>query len=79
LQQIALKCCIITKFTIIIVIAKNCTAAKFPPQLGVEACAGPFQVAKTREDGYVLPRTRHPMTMMMMMKKLQQHWTILWC
>ena len=33
------------------------------PQLGVEACAGPFQVAKTRGDGYVLPRTRHPMMM----------------
>jgi len=27
----------------------------------VEACTGPFQVAKTRGDGYVLRRTRHPM------------------
>ena len=36
------------------------------PQLGVEARAGPFQVASTHGDGYVLPRTRHPMMMMMM-------------
>jgi len=32
----------------------------------VEARAGPFQVASTHGDGYVLPRTRHPMMMMMM-------------
>jgi len=31
----------------------------------VEARAGPFQVASTHGDGYVLPRTRHPMMMMM--------------
>jgi len=30
----------------------------------VEARAGPFQVASTHGDGYVLPRTRHPMMMM---------------
>jgi len=39
-------------------------AAQSRPQLGVEACTGPFQAAKTRGDGYVLPRTRHPMMMM---------------
>jgi len=32
-------------------------AAQSRPQLGVEACAGPFQVAKTRRDGYVLSKT----------------------
>ena len=41
-------------------------AAQSRPHLGVEACAGPFQVAKTRGDGYVLPRTRQPMMMMNM-------------
>ena len=41
------------------VVAPMPPAAQSRPQLGVEACAGPFQVAKTRGDGYVLPRSHH--------------------
>ena len=40
-------------------------AAQSRPQLGVEACAGTFQVASTRGDSYVQSRTRHSMMMMM--------------
>ena len=36
-------------------------------QLGVAASAGSFEVAWTRGDGYVLPRTRHSIMMMVML------------
>ena len=57
-------------------------ATQCRPQLSTEASTGPFQVASTRGDGYVLPRTCHPTMMMMMMMMLQlwqpvkvlQHW-----
>ena len=57
----------------------NATATSIPiycqfyrPQLGVEACAGPFQVAKTRGDGYALPRTRHPMMMIIIIARVNR-------